>query len=72
MCLSFSVDSRFFASKAADGTVRLWRTDSWEVVAILKEFSADYVWSNFAFHTARATTLATFGDENRAIHTIRI
>jgi WD40 repeat protein len=67
LSLSYSIDGLFLASKSIDGTVRLWRTDSWEVVSILKESPADYLISRLAFHPTQATTLATLGDENRAI-----
>ncbi|HVS50630.1 MAG TPA: hypothetical protein VHJ99_17245 [Candidatus Dormibacteraeota bacterium] len=33
--LTFSADGLFLASSSQDDTVRLWRTDSWEAVAVL-------------------------------------
>ncbi|WP_309896407.1 metallophosphoesterase [Archangium sp.] len=34
--VSFSFDGRLLASRSSDGTIRLWRTDTWESVAELE------------------------------------
>jgi small GTP-binding protein len=64
--VSFSQDGSFLASKSMDGTVRLWRTDTWLEVARLAEPSSNYVFASLAFHPT-APVLATLGDENCSV-----
>src|SRR5205085_4788072 len=64
----FSSDGRLLASKGGDDTVRVWRTDTWQTVAVLEEQESDmkYWDPSLAFHP-NAPILATLGEENRAI-----
>src|SRR6201999_1113370 len=65
--LAFSFDGRLLASKSVDGTVRLWRTDRWEPVAVLNEpYPGEGVWSGLAFHP-REPILATLDASGTAI-----
>lgn len=61
---SFSADGRIFASKSMDGTVGLWRCDTWEHVVSFKEQSYEQV--DLAFHPT-IHRLATFDENNTAI-----
>jgi small GTP-binding protein len=65
--IAFSFNSFLIASKSIDGTVRLWRCDTQENVAVLDE-SASGFWSpSLAFHP-KAPILATLCEEDTAIH----
>jgi len=48
LCVAFGAGGRLLASKAADGTVRLWKTGSWEELAVLEE-SGEF-FSGVVFH----------------------
>ena len=54
------------ASKAGDDTVRLWRTDTWEAVAVLRETTSEAWIPGLAFHPHRPC-LATLGEKDRVI-----
>ncbi|MFL5351748.1 metallophosphoesterase [Archangium sp.] len=47
--VSFSFDGRLLASKSTDGTVCLWRTDTWEQVAVLAEATSGLSEAGLAF-----------------------
>lgn len=67
--LSFSADGRLLASRAnvPDGTVRLWRCDTWEQIASIAE-GASGVWpSGIAFHPS-LPLLATLSDNDHTIN----
>lgn len=49
-CVALTSDQQLLASKGADDTVRLWRTDTWERVAVLPEPASTYWPSGLAFH----------------------
>ena len=75
LSVSFSADGRFLASKSRDNTVRLWRRDTWEMVARLNEPGSTRWLSALTFHP-HAPLLATLdegiwvrsvGYEDRAI-----
>jgi small GTP-binding protein len=68
LSVAFSEDSksRLLVSKAADGTVRLWKSGAWETYATLQE-EGEYM-SGLAFKKD-TSTLATRDDKS---HTIRI
>ncbi len=63
--VSFSFDGRLLASKGVDG-VRVWRCDTWEMVAALSESGTINTFSGLAFHP-KAPILATLGNENKDI-----
>ena len=64
--VSFSSDGIFFGSKSHDGSVRLWRCDTWEVVAILAEPTSSFLPPNIAFHP-KGHVLATLGEKDTVI-----
>lgn len=68
ICVSFSSDGCLLASKSSawDGTVRLWRCDTWESVMVLKEPASGYELPGLAFHP-RAPVLATLGERDKVI-----
>ena len=68
--LSFSYDTHVLASKSVDGTVLLWRSDTWKPVSELRlqQESISKFSDCLAFHP-HAPILATIGD---AASTIRI
>ena len=65
-CISFSYNSQFLASKSLDGTVRIWFTNTWKTVEILKESSSNYWLPGLAFHP-NALILATLGENDTVI-----
>jgi WD40 repeat protein/GTPase SAR1 family protein len=65
--LAFSHDGRLLASKSDDNTVRLWRTDTWEVVAVLNETYRHALGHPLAFHPHKASVLATRGENETVI-----
>ncbi|MBZ5622639.1 MAG: TIR domain-containing protein [Acidobacteriia bacterium] len=67
----FSFDDRVLASSSMDGTVRLWRTDTWEQVAQIDEPASGYWPQGIAFHPTEPI-LATFGEEDRVIRIWRL
>lgn len=60
----FSDDGRLLASRSADATVRLWRCDTWECVAVIEEASNDPVELSFR---PGALTLTSFESTNTAL-----
>ncbi len=65
--IDFSADGRLFASKSDDGTVRVWRCDTWQTVGVLEEPGSPLWPPNLAFHPSAPTTLATLGEFDRII-----
>lgn len=62
----FSADERLLGSKSQDGTVRLWRSDTWETVAVIPAPSTPSWWApGLAFHPT-LPVLATAGSEPHA------
>ena len=64
--VSFSADGQLLATKSADSTVRLWRTDNWETIAILEEPHSKFAFAGLAFHPTQPT-LATLGEKDKII-----
>jgi GTPase SAR1 family protein len=62
----FSYNDRLLASSSMDGTVRLWRTDTWEQVAQIDEPASGYWPQGIAFHPTEPI-LASFGERDRVI-----
>jgi GTPase SAR1 family protein len=65
-CPSFSYDGLLLAVKAEDNKVCLWRTDTWQVVAVIEEESAGDFAAGVAFHPL-THALATLGNRDRAV-----
>ncbi|HKV13171.1 MAG TPA: TIR domain-containing protein [Thermoanaerobaculia bacterium] len=67
--ISFSADGSLLASKALDGTVRLWCTSTWQQIAVLPEphHLPVHLWhSGLAFHPTESC-LATLGEKDSII-----
>jgi len=67
----FSFDNLLLASKSYDGTVRVWRCDTWETVAILDEKGGDPNSTSISFHP-KEPILATLADGSTEIRIWRI
>ncbi len=67
-CLSFSHDQQFLASQSGGehGTLRIWRTNTWERQAVLEEPTTTFWPPGLAFHP-NASILATLGEEDTVI-----
>lgn len=67
-CITFSSDGRLLASKSEDNSVRLWRCDTWETVAVIYESTLVEVnpESTIAFSPV-APVLATLGENDSVI-----
>lgn len=63
---AFSYDGRLLASKSHDGTIRLWRTDTWQTVAIIREADSEHGWDKLQFHPTQPI-LATPGENDWAV-----
>jgi small GTP-binding protein len=61
ICISISHDGNLLASKSIDDSVRLWRCDTFETVAILEELSSPKWPPGIAFHPKK-DILATLGE----------
>jgi small GTP-binding protein len=64
--VSFSFDGRLLASRSYDGTVRLWRTDTWEQVAQLDETASPESRGGLAF-SPKKPILATVAPYSRGV-----
>jgi small GTP-binding protein len=64
---SYYSNGNWLASKSSlDGTVRLWRSDTWACVAVLGEVGANTSTPNIAFHP-KQPVLATLGEKDSII-----
>jgi small GTP-binding protein len=64
--VAFSFDGKLLASKSFDGTIALWRTDTWEQVAQVEEPSAKLFYAGLAFSPTQPV-LASLGLGGRAV-----
>jgi WD40 repeat protein len=65
--VSFSFDGQFFASKSLDNSIRIWRCETWETIAILPASTSHQLASGLAFNP-KFSSLATTGDKDTVIH----
>ncbi|MFA4956869.1 MAG: TIR domain-containing protein [Candidatus Methanoperedens sp.] len=64
--LRFSSDGSLLATKAHDGTIRIWRCDTWDTIAIIYEKSSESYIHGIAFHPL-LSLLATLGEQDTVI-----
>lgn len=69
--VSFSSDARILASKSLDNTIRFWRTDTWEMVAIIDEPTFNIPCTHLSFHPT-LPILATLGESYRSVTLLEI
>jgi WD40 repeat protein len=66
--VSFSFDNRLLASKGDDQTVRIWRTDTWDTVAILQEYdSYSSLSTNEIQFCPNSSLLATISNQSQEV-----
>jgi hypothetical protein len=65
--VTFSFDGQFLASKSLDDSVRIWRCETWETIAILPASTSNKWNSGLAFNP-KFPSLATTGEEDTVIH----
>ena len=64
--LRFSSDGSLLTTKAHDGTIRIWRCDTWDTLAIIHEKSSETYIHGIAFHPW-LSILATLGEQDTVI-----
>ncbi|MFE8597103.1 metallophosphoesterase [Archangium violaceum] len=64
--VAFSFDGRLLASKSLDGTILLFRTDTWEKVARIEEQTSHLTYGGLAF-SPKGHVLASLGTGGRAV-----
>jgi small GTP-binding protein len=64
--LSISFDGKLLASNSYDNTIRLWRIDTWDTVAILDQNNIRFLPLGLAFHPS-SLRLATLGENDKAV-----
>jgi GTPase SAR1 family protein len=65
--VAFSPDGSLLASRSTDGNIRVWRLDSWELVASWEHHFTSPSLCNIAFHPMRLF-LASIGDDGAAVY----
>lgn len=63
----FSCDGALLATKARDGTCRIWRTDHWDTVAILRDETANRARREIAAFHPTELLLALLGPKDNSI-----
>jgi small GTP-binding protein len=63
---AFSPDDRILATSSMDGTIRLWRLDTWKEITRFIEPTSGFWPQGIAFHPVEPI-LATFGDKDETI-----
>jgi GTPase SAR1 family protein len=61
-CVAMASDQQLMASKGMDNTIRLWRSDTWDQVAMISEPSSQYWPPGVAFHPS-LPLLASVGSD---------
>lgn len=61
--ISFSNDGRLLASKSFDNTIRLWRCDTWDMIAVIPEVTARFLHTDVRF-SPLSPVLATHGERS--------
>lgn len=64
-CLDFSYDGAFLATKSVDGSMCIWRSDTWQQVASIPEANPEG-WGSLEFHPGELM-LATLGEDERSV-----
>jgi WD40 repeat protein len=64
-CLDFSYDGAFLATKSVDGSMCIWRSDTWQQVASIPETNPEG-WGSLEFHPSELA-LATLGEDERSV-----
>lgn len=64
-CLDLSHDGAFLATKSVDGSMCIWRSDTWEQVASVPEANPEG-WGSLEFHP-KELMLATLGENERSV-----
>lgn len=70
MSISLSPNGLILASKSIDESVRLWRSDTYETIAVFKErLGSSYIlWNDrISFHPSNSNYIATLGEEDTII-----
>lgn len=65
--VSFSKDGLLLASKSYDGTVKIWRCDTWAPIASFPEQPNSRTWLGGLAFNPTAPILATLGEQNTVI-----
>ena len=64
--ITFSSNGQLLASRSHDKTIRIWRCDTWDTVAVLEEQVSNTWMHTIAFHPT-LPLLATLGEEDTVI-----
>jgi WD40 repeat protein len=65
--VEYSPDGQFVAARTLDDSVRFWRTDTWDLVSVLREVTSLRMIPMLAFHPTEPL-ICTLGAHDRVIH----